>query len=174
MYYNVSQLLRETIGSTRKYLFDEEYSVSEDLLSQACRGQFALMRTDRGVLATVTLETQTQNNCSRCLKPFVESLAMEFEEEYFPTVEVSTGRPLATLGETEGAFTIDGNHVLDLREAVRQYYITNSPMKALCRPDCQGLCPSCGGNRNQGACSCERAVVDRRWGSLRQLKRSCG
>jgi uncharacterized protein len=174
MYYNVSQLLRETIGSTRKYLFDEEFSVSEDIRSQAYRGQFALMRTDRGVLATVTLETQTQNNCSRCLKPFVEPLAMEFEEEYFSTVEVSTGKPLPALEETEGAFTIDRNHVLDLREAVRQYYITNTPMKALCQHDCQGLCASCGGNRNQGACTCERVAVDRRWGPLRQLKRSCG
>lgn len=174
MYYNVSQLLREPIGSTRMCLVDEEFSVSEDLQSQACRGQCALMRTDRGVLATVMLETQTQNNCSRCLMSFVEPLAMEFAEEYFPTVEVSTGKPLAVLEKAEGAFTIDGNHFLDLREAVRQYYITNSPMKTLCQPDCQGLCASCGGNLNQWSCTCKRETVDRRWGPLSQLKESCG
>jgi uncharacterized protein len=26
------------------------------------------------------------------------------------------------------------------------------PFAPLCRPDCQGLCPVCGGNRNLGEC----------------------
>ena len=30
----------------------------------------------------------------------------------------------------------------------------NVPMKPLCRPDCKGLCPDCGADLNEGACSC--------------------
>ncbi len=29
------------------------------------------------------------------------------------------------------------------------------PMKPLCRPDCLGLCPTCGADRNAGPCDCQ-------------------
>ena len=29
------------------------------------------------------------------------------------------------------------------------------PMKPLCRPDCRGLCPTCGADRNAGPCACQ-------------------
>jgi uncharacterized protein len=71
--------------------------------------------------------------------------------------------------EKEGAFTLDSRHILDLGEAIRQHAITNRPMKPLCRPDCRGLCPTCGANRNQQPCECKEASADPRWSALRQL-----
>ncbi|HEY3204870.1 MAG TPA: DUF177 domain-containing protein [Thermoanaerobaculia bacterium] len=44
------------------------------------------------------------------------------------------------------------------------------PMKPLCRPDCRGLCVSCGQDLNLGACTCSRETVDPRWEALRALK----
>ena len=41
------------------------------------------------------------------------------------------------------------------------------PMKPLCREDCRGLCPVCGGNRNVTACACETHVPDPRWTALK-------
>jgi uncharacterized protein len=32
--------------------------------------------------------------------------------------------------------------------------MTALPVKPLCREDCAGLCPRCGGDRNQVACDC--------------------
>ncbi len=46
----------------------------------------------------------------------------------------------------------------------------NVPMKPLCRPDCQGLCPTCGADRNEDACSCEERSADPRWAALAALK----
>ena len=46
----------------------------------------------------------------------------------------------------------------------------NVPMKPLCRPDCKGLCPECGADLNEGACSCGEAKVDSRWAALAALK----
>jgi uncharacterized protein len=31
------------------------------------------------------------------------------------------------------------------------------PIAPHCREDCQGLCPRCGADLNQGPCGCERA-----------------
>jgi uncharacterized metal-binding protein YceD (DUF177 family) len=46
---------------------------------------------------------------------------------------------------------------LDLGEVVREQLFLSVPMKRLCQDACQGLCPSCGANRNRLRCEC---VVD--------------
>lgn len=42
------------------------------------------------------------------------------------------------------------------------------PMKPLCRPDCKGICPTCGADRNAGECGC-RPEPDRRLAGLGAL-----
>jgi uncharacterized protein len=59
--------------------------------------------------------------------------------------------------------------MLDLYEAVRQYRIAGAPMKALCHPDCRGLCPGCGAPLYKGDCQCQREVAGPRWAALRDL-----
>jgi uncharacterized protein len=54
---------------------------------------------------------------------------------------------------------------------VRQGLWLAMPMEMFCRPDCAGLCPHCGGNRNLGECQCEGAAVDPRWAILGKLLR---
>ena len=43
---------------------------------------------------------------------------------------------------------------VDLRPALRQEWLLEVPSFATCRPDCKGLCPTCGTNLNQAQCSC--------------------
>ena len=169
MRYNVAQLLREQVGSTRSYQIDEEPSPHGKTPPEQAENRLLLMRTDKGLWATARLETQVPGVCSRCLKPFTQSLAMVIEEEYFPMVDVNTGRPLPIPDQEQGVFTIDSSHILDLHEAVRQYSMTHGPMKPLCQPGCLGLCPTCGEDLNQGACSCQAATTDPRWAPLKQL-----
>ena len=53
-------------------------------------------------------------------------------------------------------------HEVDLTEPVRQSVLLEIPMKPLCRPDCAGLCPHCGKNRNEGPCDCQEEPADPR------------
>ena len=66
-------------------------------------------------------------------------------------------------------FRIDDQQHLDLSEAVRQYERSALPLRALCRPDCAGLCPVCGQDLNERACGCERVANDGRWAGLATL-----
>ena len=43
---------------------------------------------------------------------------------------------------------------VDLRPALREQWLLEAPAFVLCRPDCKGLCLTCGANLNLGACSC--------------------
>jgi uncharacterized protein len=47
--------------------------------------------------------------------------------------------------------------IIDLGEELREEILLALPTQVLCREDCKGLCPVCGGNRNQVPCQCEEA-----------------
>jgi len=168
MRINVAQLLKALIGSIRNYKVNEVIDVSGDGKGNLVQGEIRLIRTDRGVLAKGTLHTDIEITCSRCLSLFSCPLDLDFEEEYFPTVDVAGGAP-PPLPDEPGCFTIDEHHILDLTEAIRQYALLSIPMKPLCQTDCAGLCPSCGHNLNQGPCSCSAQQVDPHWSKLEEL-----
>jgi uncharacterized protein len=49
---------------------------------------------------------------------------------------------------------------LDLGDVIREQLFLAAPLSRLCRPDCRGLCPTCGANRNQTACACPPVVEE--------------
>jgi uncharacterized protein len=55
---------------------------------------------------------------------------------------------------------------LDLRPALREQWLLAAPGFALCRDECQGICPRCGADRNAGSCGCPPSS-DSRWDALR-------
>ena len=61
---------------------------------------------------------------------------------------------------------------LDLRPALREEWLLVAPLYAVCREDCQGLCPHCGRDLNAGSCDCEDKSADPRWDALRKLDSS--
>ena len=82
------------------------------------------------------------------------------EDESFPTVDPATGRKTEPPEEAESAIHLDAQHVLDMTEVVRQYVLTEAPIKALCHEDCPGLCPGCGSNLNKEKCKCNATPID--------------
>jgi uncharacterized protein len=67
------------------------------------------------------------------------------------------------------AFELDGDQ-LDLRPVVRELVLLDTPSTPLCRPDCAGLCPTCGANLNDGSCGCDAPPADPRWSALDVLR----
>ena len=167
MLFNVSGLVQEGIGATRRHQV-EGVLESEDRAPEPVTGSVELLTTRDGVLVRAHLRLVEPEACSRCLNPLQETLAIEFEEEFQSTVDVRTGHPVRR-AEDDEAFTIDENHLLDLTEAIRQYREASAVMKPLCRPDCRGLCSRCGHDLNTGDCACTAAPIDTRWSALAGL-----
>jgi uncharacterized metal-binding protein YceD (DUF177 family) len=74
--------------------------------------------------------------------------------------------------EQEGSILYHDGLEVDLSEPLREAVILEVPQVVLCRPDCKGLCPTCGADRNEGACGCSPVEGDPRWDALKQLKDS--
>lgn len=119
------------------------------------------------LLARVSIAGEARLECSRCLTAFTLPLRLSFEEEFVEgTVPDSRGEEEET-GRTVTAYEGDA---IDLSDPLRENVLVELPMKPLCKQACEGLCPTCGANRNEGSCDCvETTTVDPRLAALQKL-----
>ncbi len=91
--------------------------------------------------------------CDRCLEQTRIPVELDFDLPYWPMEEIAREEEVE-VEEDElavGFFSGDGVNLADL---VREQVLLSLPMKILCGPDCRGLCPVCGVNRNVKECGC--------------------
>lgn len=155
----VGFLLNEGVGESRDTDFDIPHLlVDNDMLLEYLKGSLHLSRNSRGILVQGTLEVGIEGECARCLDDTPIALTLPVEELYVYPPEP---------GET---FVVPETGILDLAPLIREEVIVQTPITILCRPDCAGLCPECGENRNHGRCSCEDDQIDPRFAALKELK----
>lgn len=102
-------------------------------------------------LSSVDVRTTVIDECSRCLKELTspitaqhELLEFEPEKSQIPSLE-------------EDAFTYPtGADEIDLLPYMIGLIVSELEIKPLCKPDCQGLCPHCGHDLNEGPCACPK------------------
>ena len=87
--------------------------------------------------------------CSRCGGDFTFSVAVD---DFAYSVEVLKDSP-----------------IVDLTDEFRQCILLALPTYPVCREDCRGVCPQCGGNLNEGDCPCKDVQGDLRWNALDAL-----
>lgn len=171
--FNVAGLLKGPVGGVRSY--ELRAPVSElDRLDESFdvigpfEGVARLLRTTDTILTRLKGVTHVRLECGRCLEPFAAEVEIEAEEEFRPSLDIVSGRPIKDTGD-DAALVIDEHHILDLSELLRQAILLALPLTPLCREDCAGLCPNCGANRNLDHCNCEADAIDARWSSLGAL-----
>lgn len=93
--------------------------------------------------------------CARCLSQF----SAEFNECYH--LEYIEGKdPYLSLTSIElKPGDIDRVYytgpIIDISIGIREAIILSIPQVALCKKDCDGLCPLCGNDLNKGRCNCK-------------------
>ena len=94
---------------------------------------------------------------------------IRFQEEYLPSLDLATGRPLATDDEPDVGRLTD-HHELDLEPSVRDAILLAEPIAPLCRPDCPGLCIVCGLRLDEGEHDHPDDDIDPRLEALRGFR----
>jgi uncharacterized protein len=123
---------------------------------QPVRVRLHLERLSEGVVARGEISSAWRGLCSRCLQPVGNDVIVH-ADELFETEPID--------GETYRL----ASDVIDLEPLVRDALALELPHAPLCDPDCRGLCPMCGTDRNRGTCDCGTDEPDPRWAALRSL-----
>lgn len=111
------------------------------------------------LLLTAAEKFTYHGTCARCLKPVQLELTAHVDERYYPE---------GTEGLEEDAFTYKFD-VVDVTDALRESLLLAIPARVLCKPDCKGICPVCGVDRNVTECHCDDHAIDPRWQKLEAL-----
>ena len=90
-------------------------------------------------------------DCARCLEPFELDLDGELESWIFLT---DPGDDLPEDMEEDEFVVIDEHHGVDIAPFLEAALVLDMPLVPLHDEDCQGLCPQCGKNLNEGPCGC--------------------
>jgi len=114
------------------------------------------------------VKTTLETNCGRCLEPFEIPVDAPFDLMFLPD-SAGPGANEREMQDADVGVSFYKDDTIDLGEVMREQFFLALPMKPLCRPDCLGLCPVCGKNRNREQCDCRTDWVDPRLAGLKKL-----
>ena len=110
--------------------------------------------------------------CDRCLAPF------EWQQQFPLHLVLLRTSKVAGYANQNGAEDIEDLDVsgyegdtINLIALLKEQLILQLPMSARCSENCQGLCPTCGADRNKAPCTCPPTPTSSPFDVLRQLKR---
>jgi uncharacterized protein len=107
--------------------------------------------------------------CARCIEPVEIPLSAEFDLIFRPIgADAEAPERSITASETEIGYYQKDSMLLE--DVLREQVLLSLPVRTLCKPDCKGLCPRCGANRNNQPCSCGEGPADPRWEALTGLR----
>lgn len=169
--WNVAGLLADGPGADRRYeVADARIDLPEGLdLAAPIAGRIRLVRTNRGILAEARLTTSLAGECARCLRPLTTPIDVVLDEEYLPSLDLATGKPVDPADEPD-ALRLTDHHELDLEPSIRDAVSLAEPIAPLDRPDCPGLCVVCGLPLDDGVHDHPDDDIDPRLEALRAFK----
>jgi len=139
-----------------------------------------LRRVDRRILAEFDVEAELEVPCARCLALASVSLREKGEAVFLlggeEPEEGEEGDPSASGEEDEDEqIRLDPlAQTADLGPRIHETLLLALPATVLCREDCAGICPVCGGDRNRVRCDCVADDGDPRLAGMRTLWEASG
>ncbi len=112
---------------------------------------------------TGTARLHVVGECVRCLTEVREDVEVDVQELY-----VHDGSPEAGYDEDDEVSLLQDD-LVDLEPVLRDGVVLDLPFQPLCRPDCAGLCPTCGARLDDHPGHHHDDATDPRWAALGAL-----
>ena len=145
------------------------FSYDADLTQEEMNGEYPFrtpvhvegeVRNHLGVLQLhATVNALYETRCARCLAPVKVDLHTDCDMVLSDDVQNE---------ERDDIYLLQSDSV-ELDDIVIPALLLEVDMVYLCKPDCKGLCPKCGKDRNLGPCGCDGREIDSRLAVLQKL-----
>jgi uncharacterized protein len=120
-----------------------------------------------GFLLRGSLRGELLVPCARCLEPAPVAVDAPMAVSFVEAARAGEAGP----DEAQDDVLVIEHGTIDLTRPIRDEILLAIPMSPVCRPDCAGICPACGRNRNLTPCDCERQGPETsKLGALAKMK----
>ncbi|UCE41254.1 MAG: DUF177 domain-containing protein [Candidatus Aminicenantes bacterium] len=165
MIVDIDRLPREGLKISKNFEFIHDEIVEEDaVFLLPLHADLTVRKMGEEVYVKGKIKTLLSFVCSRCLIPFEFPVDSHFDLVYLPE-ELEVSREELDSDDLNISFYY--SRKIDLKDVVLEQLNLTFPVKPLCSQACQGICPVCGKNINNGDCSCVTKDSDSR---LEKLK----
>ena len=169
MFLEVSRLRPGAETITNRYDPSDFPSTGQDFsVSAPVEFTAEVSKDEKKVRLAGRVTSTLSADCSRCLEPFAIPVNASFDALLLPASTDAAEEEREVQAEDLGV-SYYRDDTIDLGELMREQFYLALPMKPLCRPDCRGLCPVCGINRNHESCTCQPEWVDPRLEGLKRF-----
>jgi len=161
----------------KKISFDEAFSAGKvDLQETSFRVANQLRLTGSAELLPGTGEIRVrghisgglEGDCNRCLAPTPLAVDEDFDLYYRPSLTDPEAAEVELDEDDTGVGYYEGEGV-ETADIAREQTLLLLPLQWICREECKGICPVCGGNLNRVNCECRSEATDDRWSALRDF-----
>lgn len=121
-----------------------------------------ITNTGAGLVASGTIEVEMDATCSRCLCQFTLPVDAPVEGFY-----VLPGREDEIPEEQEVGVIAEGG--IDLMDQMLAALALELPFAPVHDEECQGMCPQCGADLNEGPCGCRPDAAGSPFAALKDL-----
>jgi len=141
------------------------------LFDEPIQGKLTATWAGDAIEVSGRLDSAVTLSCGRCLAPVASRVEIDILLCYS-----SKGEPGGSqeedieIGSEELGLIFYAGQEINLRPDLEQEIIMALPQHVLCKDNCQGLCPVCGGNLNQKSCACEKPVFHAGLEALKDFK----
>ena len=122
-------------------------------------GDFVAERSGERITVRGRVRGTALLECFRCLKGYELELDVPFEV-FAERAGTGSRRDEIELERDDYMMFHDGRK-LDLSGQVREALLLELPIAPHCRENCEGLCPRCGADLNDGPCACPDRIAAR-------------
>lgn len=139
------------------------YDISDLELQFPISYEGRIFKLDDEILLDLCIKYKYNTQCDRCLTQMIEEVSSNVKAYFVRDLEnVEDEATIEYFKLSEDGIFLD--------DLIISQVITSKPLKNICSDDCEGLCPKCGLNLNDGSCSCEKEIdVDPRFEKLLNL-----
>ena len=154
----LTDVSRLRTGDQQEFDFEKDMTVGDRPAKVHAHG--SILCKDKDYILNGSINAVVDMKCDLCLKTFKKEFDIPFSEIYSNS---------ETPESEEKEYRAYDDRTLDIKPAVEENILLEMPMKALCSPDCKGLCSVCGHDLNKGECGCDRNAKGSVFDSLMSL-----
>lgn len=164
--------IRDVNGASISVKLDEVLSLplrsSDENINTCINGDVTVFNTGDHIRVHGHVSTDVSVDCDRCLTNFSYHIMASVDDRYYDK-NTLTAEKKDLFEEQAIPFRVYEGEKLDISSSIIEALLLEVPIKLVCKEDCQGLCPACGQNLNDGNCSCEIDGLNPRMLKLQEL-----